>query len=247
MRLRNKVAIVTGSSSGIGEAVALALAKNGAKVIVNSRRNISGGETVVKEIKKIGGDATYIQADVSDGKQVKRLFSEALKKYKTVDILINNAGESKSGKLGDLENWNYQFNNILLSSVISSDEFLQIKSANLRKIVNISSIYGSTLGSNTSYLAYGAMKAGMNNLTVNLAKLHGSKVLVNAVVPGYTLTPPWGTNDVFSDTGVNKNTKIKRFVYPEEIAEMVVSILKNDAMTGQIITVDGGATLKAKD
>ena len=196
------------------------------------------------KIKKFGGDAFYVQADVSIRDEVRDLLDKSLTKYKHIDILVNNAGESKKAVLGDLDNWNYQFNNILMSSVVTSDEFLRIKSNSMRKIVNISSIYGSGLGSNTSYLAYGAMKAAMNNLTVNLAKLLGSKTLVNAVAPGYTLTPAWEVTSVLDDKGVNMNTKIKRLVYSEEIAATVTMILKNDAITGQIITVDGGATLK---
>src|SRR3989339_131404 len=139
MNLKGKAAVVTGSSSGIGEAIALSLASEGVKVVVNSRKNVVGGVAGVDKIKKFGGDAFYVQADVSIRDEVRDLLDKSLTKYKHIDILVNNAGESKKAVLGDLNNWNYQFNNILMSSVVTSDEFLRIKSNSMRKIVNISS------------------------------------------------------------------------------------------------------------
>jgi 3-oxoacyl-[acyl-carrier protein] reductase len=244
MELKNKTALVTGSSSGIGRAIVLALAKERVGVIVNSRKNVKGGIEVANKITKHGGQAIYIQGDLSNKEDVGKLFNSALKVFKRIDILVNNAGESISGELEDLEVWKYQLNNILLSAVIATGEFLKIENLDMRKIVNITSIYGSAIGSNTDYLAYGAAKAGLNNLTVNLAKKLGSSVLVNAVAPGWTWTPPWGKNRKKEERSLRTKLAIGRFVEPEEIAQTVVMILKNDAITGQVVTVDGGASLK---
>src|SRR3989339_1824067 len=99
MNLKGKAAVVTGSSSGIGEAIALSLASEGVKVVVNSRKNVVGGVAVVDKIKKFGGDAFYVQADVSIRDEVRDLLDKSLTKYKHIDILVNNAGESKKALL----------------------------------------------------------------------------------------------------------------------------------------------------
>ncbi len=244
MDLKNKVALVTGSSSGIGEAIAIALAKEGAKVVVNSRNNVKGGMELVQKIKKNGGQAMYAQADLSNANQVRELFENSIKIYKTVDILVNNAGEARSGKFDDIENWKYQFENILLTQVLVTNEFLKVKTKRQRKIVNISSIYGLGMGTDFNSIAYGAMKSAVNSMTIDLARKFGNEILVNAIAPGYTWTPPWGENRAIQESKLKTEVKIQRFVETEEIADMAVSLLKNDAITGQIITIDGGATLK---
>lgn len=244
MDLKNKVAVVTGSSSGIGEAIALALAKEGVKVVVNSRHNIKGGQDVVRKIIKLEGEAIYVQADLSKEIDAKRLFKESIAKYKTVDILINNAGDAMPGKISDIENWRYVFDNILFNAVLATSEFIKIKSHEQRKIINISSIYGSLVGGNYNFIAYSSAKAAMNSLSVNLAKSLGKNVQVNSVAPGWVRTPAWGVISEDTEESVSDRTKIGRFIESKEIAETVVYLLKNDAITGQIVTVDGGATLK---
>lgn len=245
MKIKDKVALVTGSSSGIGRSIAVSLADEGAKVIVNSRKNEVDGNSVVSEITKKGGEAIYIKADLSEQSECKALFDSAVEKYGGIDFLVNCAGESKKGELENSDVWKYQFENILMSVVNATSEFLKVNlgKAN-KKIVNISSIYGSTLGGNTDFMAYSAMKAAVNNLTINLAKKHVPDVLVNAIAPGYTFTPPWGelTSELKKD--LERETKIERFVDPEEIAQAVLMVLKNDAIVGQTITVDGGTLLK---
>lgn len=244
MDLKEKVALITGSSSGIGKSIALALAEKGCVVLVNSRKNVEGGKSVVKQITENSGKAEYLQANLSDEKETLKLFSEIKNKYKSLDILVNCAGESKAGELGDLNLWKYQFENILLSTVNATSEFLKFKTSSLRKIVNISSIYGSPHGGNLEFMAYSAMKAAVNNLTVNLAKKLVPDVLVNAVAPGYTFTPPWGELTQELEKDIKRETRIGRFVSPEEIAQTVLLILQNDALVGQVITVDGGTLLK---
>lgn len=190
--LKGKVALVTGSSSGIGRSIALALAEEGCVVIINSRKNVKGGYELMNELVDRSGKAIYVQGDLSKPDEAERLFETIVNKFKSLDILINNAGESKGGDFEDIELWRYQFENILLSQVISTSKFLKLKSKGLRKIVNISSIYGSELGGKENYVAYSAFKAGVNSMTVNLAKNLKGDVLVNAIAPGWTWTPAWG-------------------------------------------------------
>lgn len=243
MKLKGKTALVTGASSGIGQAIAKEFAKKGAIVLINYRKNEKGAKETLKEVAKYSTGEIF-QADVSDQKQTKRMFQSIKKKYKTVDVLINNAGDAKPGELGDYKLWKYQLKNILLSSVITTNEFLAIKSKKISKIINISSIYGILETGNQNLVQYSAAKAAMNSLTKNLAKKYGPKVLVNAIAPGSTWTPPWyGT----SEKTLKQRTSImsiKRFIKPEEIAHVAVMLAENDAITGQIIIVDGGVSLK---
>ncbi len=243
MKIVNKTVVVTGSSSGIGEAIAILFAKQGAKVVVNSRNNTVGGNNVLKEIADIGVRAIYVQADVSTEKGANKLITNAVKSFGTVDILVNNAGMATPNNIDDIKSWEMQLKNIFLSCVMSTAEFLKVETKSQRKIINISSIYSLQHSGNIDYMAYSAAKAAMNSFTVNLAKKMGNQVLVNAVAPGYTFTPQWGKDaDKFS-ADMKKHTIIGRFINVEEIARMVLFVAQNDALTGQIITVDGGATL----
>jgi NAD(P)-dependent dehydrogenase (short-subunit alcohol dehydrogenase family) len=150
MDLKDKVVVITGSSSGIGATTALAFAKEGARVVVNSAVNTKGGEEVVAKIKKQGGDAIYVQADISDPKQVKKLFSEVKKKFKTVDILINNAAipndkapylEASYDEILELVNTD------LIAPMMCAKEALKfMQEQGYGKILNTSSIRGSEHG-----------------------------------------------------------------------------------------------------
>jgi Dehydrogenases with different specificities (related to short-chain alcohol dehydrogenases) len=244
MKLKDKVAVVTGSSSGIGEAIALALAKEGAKVVINSRRNIKGGKGVVQRVKSLGGDGIYIQADLSKPKAAEDLLSKVLEKFKKIDILINNVGDSEAGEFTDLSIWERQFKTVLLSNVTMTSEFLKQENKDLIKILNISSIYGLQYGSDPAFMAFAAMKAGINSFTINLAHKLGDNVTVNALALGYVWTKHWGELQEKWKAGIENATKLKRFIAVNEVAEMALAIIKNDAMNGQVITLDGGATLK---
>src|SRR3972149_1708296 len=128
MKLKDKVVVITGSSSGIGEATALLFAKEGAKVVVNSKTNKKGGEAGAYKIKKAGGDAIYVQVDVSDPRQAKSLFDKTIDEYGTLDILINNAGgyEGQNFLTASKESWLRILDNNLFSTVICSQFAAQI-------------------------------------------------------------------------------------------------------------------------
>ena len=247
MNLKNKVVLITASSTGIGRAMSEAFAREGANVIVNYRKQKEEGEKVLKVLNEIGGDHLLIQADVSKEDEVKKMFSEIEKKYGVVDILMNNAGDAKSIDFlnSTFEEWEYQLHNNFLSAVICSREFLKLKgSENVRKIINTSSIWGFDDKCQPNYMAYGASKAAMNSFTKNMAKMFAPNVLVNAIAPGYVITPHWGDMSEEEMQEEGNAQLIERMIQPEEVAEGAIFLAKNDATTGIILSIDGGIALK---
>lgn len=239
MQLKDKTVLVTGASSGIGKSIAIECAKKGAKIIVHYRKNKDGAVETLKEIEK-HTSGKIVSADLTKNFEVVNLFKE----IEQVDLLVNNAGEATPGDFDNLEVWESQWQNIFMSQVYVTNEFLKVDSSKgLRKIVNISSVYGINDMGNPDFPQYSAAKAAVNSFTYNLAKQFAPGVLVNAVAPGYTWTPPWEGTPKEELAACENLTRIKRFVTPEEVATVVVSILENDAITGEIIRVDGGLHL----
>lgn len=244
MKLQNKIILITGASSGIGQAIAIETAKQKAVVLIHYRKNSKGAQETLEQIKQYSKGDTF-SADLTKPNSVKQLFQDIKNKgYKTIDGLVNNAGEAISGEFDDIELWNQQLNNIFLSQVYTSNEFIKFTThENLRKIVNTSSVYGILEMGNPDFVHYSAAKAAVNSFTMTLAKKYAPHILINAVAPGYTWTPPWeGTSEEEKKLCVDL-TKIGRFVKPEEIAAAVIALLQNDAITGEIVRVDGGLHL----
>lgn len=243
MNIVNKVVLVTGSSSGIGQAIAIECAKAGAVVLIHYRTNKKGAEETLKKVEEYSKGKIF-QADLSKITEVEKLFKEIKKHYLEVDLLVNNAGRCKSGTFDDLEMWKSQFEANFYSTLNTSNIFLkQTNNNKLRKIINISSIYGDLMMNQPDYPQYCAAKAAVSDLTIAMAKKLAPNVLVNAIAPGYTWTPPWEGSDPEELKACADNNKIKRFVNPIEIATVAVEILKNDAVAGEIIRVDGGLHL----
>lgn len=241
MELANKRVLVTGASSGIGAAIAVAFAQKGAIVLVHYRRNDKGAQETLGEVGKYSSGRVY-QADLSLRDRVKDMFS-LLQQDGGIDILVNNAGDARPGKTFDERVWEYEYKNIFLSALYATEEFLTLPSTTQRKIINITSLYGSLNTSSPDFFQYSATKAALANVTVNLAKLLGKDVLVNGIAPGYTATPSWKGTPEEEKRKIAGTTTIDRFIDPYEIAHTAVFLAENDAMTGQIITVDGGASL----
>ncbi len=243
MELKEKVILVTGSSSGIGKAIAIEASKAGARILVHYRQNKKGAKETLNWVEKFSSGKIY-QADLSNQYATEELFADIKKAGFTIDALVNNAGESASGELDDLDKWEQQFQNIFYSAVYAVNSFLKHHSQKtLRKIVNVSSIYGLPEMANPAFPQYSAAKSALNNFTLNLAKTLAPNVLVNAVAPGFTWTPSWEGTSQKTIEAIKNVTKIKRFIEPEEIATIVVELLRNDAITGEIIRVDGGLHL----
>jgi 3-oxoacyl-[acyl-carrier protein] reductase len=247
MKIKDSVVIITGSSSGIGRAIAYLLAQQGARIVVNSNKNTAGGVEVADKIKSQGGQAIYIQGDVSEEKDVANLFQRSIEHFGTVDILINNAGSTEGQPFLEAtgENWQSSFKNNLISAVLCSREAAKIM---LKKgngaIINTSSVRGLEYTGREGIMAYSAAKAGVINFTKTLAKQLAPSIRVNAVAPGFVYTPNYEKMTQEQRDSFTNATLIKRFITADEIAEAYLFLAKSDIMTGQVLVVDGGFTLK---
>lgn len=243
MELNNKTILVTGASSGIGRAIAIASAQKGARVVVHYRKNKDGAEQTLEAVKK-HSRGFIVQADLTDEKQINEMFVQIAKEVGVIDALVNNAGEATPSGFFDNTLWQGQFDNIFFSALHVAQYFLkQHTESALRKIINITSVYGNLDGGNGEFFAYSAAKAALSSMTITLAKTD-PHVLVNAVAPGYTWTPAWEGIPENEKKLCEDRTMIGRYCTSEEVANMVVALLENDAITGQIITVDGGLMAK---
>jgi len=240
MNLSGKNAIVTGASRGIGKGIAIALAKEGVNVVVNYFRNEDKANAIVAEIKKMGCDAIAIKADVSKSQEVETMIEEALNKFQTIDILINNAGIGARGAIKQIneKEWNRVID-VNLKGVFNCCKAIvnHMISRKQGKIVNISSIAGLR---GTGSIAYVASKSGVVGITMCLAReLVDFGITVNAVAPGLIDTDMVKLTEE-QKKNIKKEIPIGWIGRPEHIAQCVVSLLKNDYITGQVINVSGG-------
>lgn len=240
-----KVAIVTGASRGIGRAIALDLAAHGAKVVVNFNSNAAAADAVVAEIKAGGGEATAVQADVSDFDAAQALIKTTLDTYGQIDILVNNAGTTRDTLLMTMkaEQWQKVLDTNL-SSVFNCCKAVarpMIRRKQGGRIINISSVSGLVgLPGQTNY---SASKAGMIGFTKAMAKEVGSRgITVNAIAPGFVPTDL--TSDLPEEmvNWATENTPLGRMGKPEEVAYLVTFLASERAafITGEVIRVDGG-------
>jgi len=249
MRLKDKVAIVTGGGTGIGRSIALLFAKEGASVVVCGRRK-DVLDSVVLEIENAGGKSIAICSDVSSFSQVSNLAKTTLEKFGSIDVLVNNAGIALSGDTvsGSEEDWDKVINTDLKGVWLCSKAILpQMIKQGKGKIVNMASIAG-LIGFERS-AAYGAAKGGVINLTREMALDYSSKgINVNAIAPGFIETDM--TKDMLSDESMRKDflskTPVGRFGKPEDIAfaTLYLASSESDFVSGEILVVDGGFTVR---
>lgn len=242
--LKNKVALVTGASRGIGRAIALTLSGYGAIVVVNYCGSKDKADEVVNQIKDNGGTAVAYQADIADFEAVKTMFSDIIKEYGRIDILVNNAGITRDNLI--LKMSEEDFDAVIHTNLKGVFNCLKQASRIMLKqkegrIINISSISGVV--GNPGQANYCAAKAGVIGITKSLAKELGSRgITVNAVAPGYINTD---MTAVLKDDLKEKVTELiplKRLGEVEDIAETVAFLASDKAsyITGQTIQVDGG-------
>jgi len=243
MDLQGKIVLVTGASSGIGKATAIAFAQKRAHVLVHYGRNKIGAQETLKKVETFSS-GKLCQADLMDGDAVKSLFAEIKRTTPVIDVLVNNAGEARPGDINEEEVWEYEYNNILLSAMRTTQEFIAMPSSNLRKIINVASIYGNLATGDPDYLQYSAFKAALASVTATLGKSAAPQILINAIAPGYTETPAWVGASSESKEACARATLIGRFVRAEEVAHALIFIAENDALSGQVLTLDGGTSLK---
>ena len=240
--LDGKVALVTGSSSGIGEEIARRLSDLGASVVVNSANSVDAGQQVAKSLST---KSLYIQADISDQAAGQQLIDMTISEFGQLDILINNAGWTTLVAHHDLDSltdeiFEKTFDvNVFGTWWLTKAAIPHLKKSKDGNIVNITSIAGvRPVGSS---IAYAMTKAALNHMTILLAKSCGP-VRVNAVAPGLVETP-WTSDWQAQHDNVARVAPLKRSATPQDCAEATIALIRNRYTTGQIFVVDGGLTL----
>jgi len=246
-KLKNKVAVVTGASKGIGASIAKHFAAEGAKVVVNYASSKEGAERVVKEITENGGIAMSVQADVSKEADVIRLFEETKKAFGTLDILVNNAVFQQFLPIEQVSaaTFHQHFNVNVLGPVLTIQAALKLFGDKGGNIINISS--GASKMPMPAASMYSATKAALDALTISLSKELGTKkIRINSILPGATETEGAISAGVTAGSEYEKmfiaNTPLGRRGQPGDIAKAAVFLASADAawITGEQISVSGG-------
>ena len=247
MLLENKTAIVTGGSRGIGRAICVALAKEGANIVTCYAKGAAAAEETVAMCREYGVQAVAVQADVAVPGEVEALFAEALKITGTIEILVNNAGITRDGLL--LRMSDDDFNRVIDTNLRGAFYCMRAASKLMMKkrygrIVTISSVVG--VSGNAGQVNYAASKAGVIGMTKSLAKELGSRnVTANAVAPGFITTDMTeGLPDAVKEQ-MAKEIPLSRMGRPEDVADAVTFLVSDKAsyITGQVLHVDGGMVM----
>lgn len=254
MQISGKVAIVTGSSSGVGRETAQQLAERGARVIINYARSEEGARETLKRVNDAGGEGIIVRADVSDDAQCRALVQAAVEAYGQLDILVNNAGtttyvEHKALDLLTDEVWHGTLNtNLLGPFYMTRAAAPELARQGGGEVVMTSSIAAFTSGG--SSIAYCASKAGLNSLTLCLARALGEQnIRINAVCPGL-LDGRWareGWGDAWDSVKaqVEERAALGKMAFPRDVADAIVSLISgSDLVTGELMTLDAGFSLR---
>lgn len=245
-RLEGRVAIVTGSAGGMGEAIARRFAAEGASIVVSSARSVRDGERVASELP----DTVYVQADVADPAAAGTLVAAAVDRWGRLDVLVNNAGISPRlphPRLTELSD--AMWDDVLGVNLIGPWHLIRAAEPHLRAhgdgaVVNITSAAGIRATENNTTIPYHISKSGLNHLTVLMANVMGPAVRVNAIAPGGIETPMWPTDADTLRASVSARTILGRPGRPDEIAEACLFLATASYVTGQVLAVDGGLTVK---
>ncbi|MFW6030190.1 MAG: 3-oxoacyl-[acyl-carrier-protein] reductase [Halanaerobiales bacterium] len=247
--LANKVAVVTGSSRGIGKAIALKLAENGANIVLNYNSDSSKKyiEENLKKIENLGSEVIAVQADVSKIAEAKKLINKTVDKFSKIDILVNNAGITKDNLLLRMKEkeWD-KVMDVNLKGVFNCTKstIRHMMKAKQGKIINLTSVVA--LKGNAGQINYSASKAGVIGFTKSLAReLASRNITANAIAPGFIKTD---MTDELSDKAkeeLKKEIPLSRLGKGEDVAELVSFLASDKAnyITGQVINVDGGMAM----
>ncbi len=245
--LKGKNAIVTGASRGIGRAIAIEFANQGANVVVNYSGNEKKANEVVEELKQLGVKSFSLKANVADEKDVKMLIKETLKEFGTIDILVNNAGIARDNLLIRMKE--ADFDEVI--DINLKGTFLCIKAVSRQmmkqrsgRIINVASIVG--VSGNPGQANYVAAKAGVIGLTKSVAQeLASRNILVNAVAPGFIKTDMTDQLDDSQQEAIKSQIPLEKLGSPADVARVVRFLATEDSayMTGQTIHVDGGMVM----
>jgi 3-oxoacyl-[acyl-carrier protein] reductase len=245
--LNNKSVLITGASRGIGRAIALYFAKNGAKVAVNYSGSEAKANEVVEEIKASGGTAFAIKADISSSEDVTNMIKSVIDEFGSLDVLVNNAGITRDNLLMRMkeEDWDAVINTNLKGVFLTTKGVTrQMMKQRNGRIINIASIVG--VSGNAGQANYVAAKAGVIGLTKTTAKeLSTRGITVNAIAPGFIETDMTGKLEEGIKEDMLRNIPLARFGQPDDIAA-AAAFLASDAssyITGQTLHVDGGMVM----
>lgn len=246
-KLEGAVAIVTGSSRGLGRAIAEELGRGGAKVVVNYSSSQGPAEEVAEAVKSNGGEAITVQADVSDPEQAQKLIDETINAFGRVDVLVNNAGINidKTLKKLSVEDWNkiiqVDLNSAFYTVHAALPHMIEQESG---AIINMSSFVGEA--GNVGQANYSAAKAGMLGFTKTAAlELARYNITVNAVCPGFIETDMVQNIPEEAREKILKSVPLRRFGKPQEIGRAVRFLVEDgDYMTGQALDINGGVYIR---
>jgi glucose 1-dehydrogenase len=256
-RLKGQSAMITGANSGIGKAIALEMAKEGARVVINYITDEDAVQSMIEEIKSFGGTAVAIEADVSQEDQVKAMFIQMIKSFGTIDILVNNAGIQKDSAFIDmsLQEWQLVLNVNLTGQFLcareATIEFLRRgpvpeRSSALGKIICMSSVHQTIPWA--GHVNYATSKGGVSMLMKSMAQELGKhKIRVNSIAPGAIKTPinrsAWGTPE--AEAKLLELIPYNRVGEPLDIAKAAVWLASDDSdyVHGSTLFIDGGMTL----
>jgi NAD(P)-dependent dehydrogenase (short-subunit alcohol dehydrogenase family) len=247
MRLKDKVSLVTGASRGIGRAIALALAREGADVALNCSKSVTEAEAVAQEIKALGRRVTVVQADVAEKAAVSEMVKRVLDEFGRVDILVNNAGMSVVDASAELEESRWRRGiDVMLTGVFFCSQAVgkEMINGGGGKIINIASVNG--IGAFPERACYGSAKAGVMQLTRTLGcEWARYNINVNAIAPGYIktqLVEDLLAKGVIDESELARRTPAGRLGECEEIADAVIFLASEQSkyIIGQTIVVDGG-------
>ncbi len=237
------VALVTGSSSGIGASVARALGQAGMAVVVNSRTSVEAGQMVAADLPS----GSYIQADISDEAAAQRLVAEVVEQHGRLDLVVNNAGTTAVIPHADLDGattdvWRRIFEtNVLGTWHVTKAAVPHLRAAGAGHVVNMTSIAG--VRPTGSSIPYAVSKAALNHLTSLLALALGPQIRVNAVAPGLVDTP-WTADWNEVREAVRTTAPLRRSASPEDVAAVVLGLQRSTYVTGEVVLVDGGLHLR---
>ncbi|RZT22976.1 3-oxoacyl-[acyl-carrier-protein] reductase [Fictibacillus sp. BK138] len=245
--LKDKSVLITGASRGIGRAIALYFAKNGAKVAVNYSGNEAKANEVVEEIKANGGTAFAIKADISSSEDVTNMVKSVIDEFGSLDVLVNNAGITRDNLLMRMkeEDWDAVINTNLKGVFLTTKAVTrQMMKQRNGRIINIASIVG--VSGNAGQANYVAAKAGVIGLTKTTAKELSSRgITVNAIAPGFIETDMTGKLEEGIKEDMLRNIPLARFGQPDDIAAAAAFLASDSSsyITGQTLHVDGGMVM----